>query len=193
METLGDVHNIKPHLQLQRPSIKIYDSHTGEFIENAQSEVPDLIYVTGTLPGTRHIAQDATLSLRFRRAQVFEGEPALVWSILGEKGEIRLMAAASTMLQASSLADVTIHVENHETGNVEPVNFDWGAYSELPFIARSYGPLYEAYASEAEGKYPDFEHALKRHRQLEEIWSGFNTCSLSPHTSVNNLHYAHLP
>ncbi|KAI1736262.1 hypothetical protein F4680DRAFT_432338 [Xylaria scruposa] len=173
--TLGDIQNIQSRLQLQRHSLEVWDSDTGSYIGMAESDVPDLIYVSGKLPNTQHIAQDATMHFRFRRAQAFQGESALVWSILGEKGEIRLKAASNTMLQISSLADVTIHVDDHETGKVELVDFQWGPYSDLSFIARSYGPLYEAYASGAVGKYADFEHASKRHTQLDQIWEAWDS------------------
>ncbi|RYP68213.1 hypothetical protein DL771_006813 [Monosporascus sp. 5C6A] len=167
--TLGDIQNIQSHLQLQRPILKVQDSYTGRFIDTIESDVPDLIYVTGTLPGTEHIAKGATLHMRFRRAQAFLGEPALIWSIYGEKGEIRLTAASNTMLQVSSLMDVTIDIDDHVNDEVQCVEWKWGSYPELQYLSRSYGPLYEAYVGGAVGEYADFEHAVKRHTQLDQI------------------------
>ncbi|RYP43852.1 hypothetical protein DL768_009632 [Monosporascus sp. mg162] len=172
--TLGDIQNIQSHLQLQRPTLKVQDSHTGRFIDTVESDVPDLIYVTGTLPGTEHIVKDATLHMRFRRAQAFLGEPALVWSIYGEKGEIRLTAALDTMLQVSSLMDVTIDIDDHENNEVQRVEWKWGAYPELHYLSRSYGPLYEAYYTGDVGKYADFGHAVKRHTQLDGILASWD-------------------
>jgi len=172
--TLGDVQNLQSHLQLQRPNLKVQDSYTGRFIETVESDVPDLIYVTGSLPGSEHIVKDATLHIRFQGAQGFLGEPALVWRISGEKGEIRLTSALTTMLQVSSLVDVTIDIDDHENDKVQRVEWKWGSYPELPYLVRSYGPLYEAYASGAIGKYADFEHALKRHTQLDGILASWD-------------------
>jgi predicted dehydrogenase len=172
--TLGDIQNLQSHLQLQRPNLKVQDSYTGRFIGTVESDVPDLIYVTGSLAESEHTAKDATLHIRFRQAQAFLGEPALVWTIIGEKGEIRLTSALSTMLQISSLADVTIDIDDHENDKVQRVEWKWGPYPELPYLARSYGPLYDAYASGAIGKYADFEHALKRHTQLDGILASWD-------------------
>lgn len=171
---LGDVQNIQSRLQLQRPKIKVLDPYTGRSIETIESDVPDVIYVTGTLPGSEYIAKDATLHMRFRRAQAFLGDPALVWSILGEKGEIRLTAAFDTMLHASQLGDVTIEIDDHEKREIQRVDFKWDAFSELPYLSRSYGSLYEAYATGAVGTYADFDHALKRHTQLDGLLASWD-------------------
>jgi predicted dehydrogenase len=167
--TVGDIQIPQSHLQLQRPHLEVQDTYTGRFIETVKSDVPDLIYVTGSLPGSEHVIKDATLHIRFRPAQSFSGEPALVWTIIGEKGEIRLTSTLSTMLQISSLADVAIDIDEHENDEIHRVEWKWNSYPELPYLARSYGSLYEAYASGAVGEYADFEHAFKRHTQLDEI------------------------
>lgn len=166
--------NLQSHLQLQRPKLKVVDSHSGRLIETVESDVPDLIYVTGSLPETEHIVKDATCHIRFRRAQAFFGEPALVWTVFGEKGEIRLTSALTTMLQISSLMDVTIEIDDHEHDEIQSVEWKWGPNPELSYLARSYGPLYEAYASGAIGEYADFEHALKRHLQLDGILASWD-------------------
>ena len=170
---LGDVHNIQSRLQLQRPKIKILDSYIGRS-NTVESDVPDVIYLTGTLPESEHIVKDATFHMRFRRAPAFLGEPALVWTILGDKAEIRLTASFDTMLQISRLGDVTIEIDDHEKREVERVDFKWDAFSELPFLSRSYGALYEAYATGAVGKYPDFDYALKRHTQLDGLLASWD-------------------
>lgn len=173
---LGDLGDIQSRLQLQRPKLNVVDSHTGRPVDTMISDVPDLIHVTGTLPETEHIVKNATLHMRFRRAQAFQGDPALVWTIFGEKGEIRLTAVFDTMLQVSQLLDVTIEVHDHKAHEVERVDFKWGSYPELPHLARSYGPIYEAYANGTTGTYADFEHGLKRHKQLDKMlekWDKF--------------------
>ncbi|KAH8589794.1 hypothetical protein B0O99DRAFT_599593 [Bisporella sp. PMI_857] len=172
--TLGDIQNVQSHLQLQQPNLKVQDSYYGRSIETVVSDVPDLIYVTGSLPGSEHIVKDATMHFRFRRSQAFSGEPALVWTIYGEKGEIRLTAALNTMLQVSPLMDVTIDIDDHKRDEVQRVEWKWSSYPELPYLSRSYGHLYEAYATGAIGKYADFEHALKRHTQLDGIWASWD-------------------
>jgi len=108
--------------------------------------------------------------MRFRRARPFRGEPALVWSIFGETGEIRLTSAVDNMLQASRLEDVTIEVNDFSTAKVQRVEFGWDEeLMELPHLARSYASLYEAYAGSEVRRYADFDHAVRRHGQLDGI------------------------
>ncbi len=171
---LGDVHHIQSRLQLQRPKIRVLDSFIGRSIDTIESDVPDLIYVTGTLPGSEHILKDATFHMRYRGAPPFSGEPSLVWTILGEKGEIRLTAAFDAMLQVSQLGDVTIEIDDYEKREIERVNLKWDAFSELPHLSRSYASLYEAYATGAVGKYANFDHALKRHVQLDGLLANWD-------------------
>lgn len=165
---------MQSRLQLQRPKLNILDPSTGKIVDTVTSDVPDLIHMTGSLPESEHIVKDATLHMSFRRAQAFQGEPALVWTLLGEKGEIRLTAVLDIMLQASQLLDVTIEVHDHDRGEVERVDFGWGSSLELPYLTRSYVPIYEAYASGIVGAYADFDHALKRHKQLDEMLANWD-------------------
>ncbi|KAK8004478.1 hypothetical protein PG989_004197 [Apiospora arundinis] len=172
---LGDLQNVQSRLQLQRPKLNVVDSYTGRRASTIISDVPDLIHVTGTLPESEHVVKDATLHMRFRRAQAFPGDPALVWSILGEKGEIRISAVFDTMLQVSQLLDVTIEVHDQESDNVERVDFKWDkAFAQLPYLTRSYGPIYEAYANGTLGKCADFDHAVKRHEQLDGLYTSWD-------------------
>ncbi|KAK3319193.1 hypothetical protein B0H66DRAFT_260198 [Apodospora peruviana] len=166
---VGDVQNIQSRLQIQRPELNVIDSYTGRVSEIIKSDVPDLIALTGTLPGSEHIVEGATFSMKFRRARAFQGEPALVWTIYGEKGEIRLTAAVDTMLQVSQLADVTIEIDDFARHRVERVDFRWEKYTELPLLSRSYASIYEAYAKGETGKYGDFDYAVRRHAQLDGL------------------------
>lgn len=83
------MHDIQPRLQLQRPDTKIKDPASGAILETAKSNVPDLIYATGVLPESDYASNGATLHIRYRRGQPFKGESPMVWTINGEKGEIR--------------------------------------------------------------------------------------------------------
>lgn len=171
--TLGDIQNLQSQLQIQRPDVKIRDPVKGEIVETIKSDVPDLINVIGTLPSSENTAQGATVHISLRRGQPFKGEPGLVWTINGEKGEIRLVAPGGPALQAFA-ESVAIDIYNYETDDVEKVEWNYGRFSELPVPARNIGALYEAYADGDTTKYPDFDHALKRHNQLDGILSGFD-------------------
>ncbi|KAH7303889.1 hypothetical protein BKA65DRAFT_602262 [Rhexocercosporidium sp. MPI-PUGE-AT-0058] len=172
--TLGDFQTLQSHLQLQRPKLKVQDSFTGRTIKTVESDVPDLIYITGTLPANEHTSKGAILHMRHQRAPQFSGEPALVWSIVCEKGEIRLTATNSVMLQISSMADVTIDIEDWEKGTLERIPVRWTTHPDLPVVSRSFVDIYEGYASGDTTKYADFKYAHKRHTQFDGLFASFD-------------------
>lgn len=171
---LGDIQDVQSRLQIQRPEVQLINPASGEVTGIVKSDVPDLILVTGSLPETDRIVNGASISLRFRRGQAFQGEPALRWTISGEKGEIRLISHSGPGINAIS-DNVVIEVHDFETDSVQNIAWDWGSYIELPSVARNTGALYDAFASGNTATYADFEHGLRRHRQLDEILTGLRT------------------
>ena len=173
---LGELVDIQPHLQLQRPQVKLRDPATGEIVETVKSDVPDLIIATGSLHASETTQEGASVLLRFRRCQPFKGEPALVWTINGEKGEIRVVAQGGSTLHASAYSQpVTIEVHNFETDEVESVPWEWQDWQNgLPDVARSVGAVYEKFAEGDDKNVPSFEDALVRHRQLNEILASWD-------------------
>ncbi|OAR01879.1 hypothetical protein LLEC1_05824 [Akanthomyces lecanii] len=172
---LGDLQDATAQFQLQRPKTKLVDSD-GQVIDTVTSNVPDLIIVNGTLDGADGVQQGATVSLRFRRGEPFKGDPAFVWNINGEKGELRLTAINGPAFHA--IADnktVTLEVHNFEGDKVDKIDWDWSGWeAELPPVARSIGTLYDKYANgqdDTTDGVPSFRTALHRHQQLEALLS----------------------
>lgn len=174
---LGDFQNPQAHLSLQRPLVKIRDNQTNKIVETVESNVPDFMVVSGHLPESKVANRNATLLTRFRRGQPFPDEPPLIWTINGEKGELRLTALGGTALHASAYsAPVTIEVHDFETDKVEKVNWGWESWQEeLPMVARSIGMVYEKFADGEKTGVASFEDALVRHQQLEGFLSEWNT------------------
>ncbi|MCJ1390860.1 hypothetical protein MMC18_003721 [Xylographa bjoerkii] len=168
---IGDFTDIQSTLQIQRPDVQIQNPATKAIIETVKSDVPDLVIVTGTLKESRISQEGATLLIRFRRGQPFPGEPPLVWTINGEKGEIRLLSPGGTALQATAnTKPVVLEVHDFETDSIQQVEWDWADWQkELPMAAMNVGGLYEAFADGDPSQYPTFEDALKRHEQLDSI------------------------
>ncbi|KAH7324260.1 hypothetical protein B0I35DRAFT_348900 [Stachybotrys elegans] len=167
---MGDFVNLKPQLQIQRPTMKIIDPSTKEIIHSATSDVPDLIFATATLAESPITRGGASVLLRFRRGQPFPGDPHLDIAINGEGGEIRLRAMGGTALHATAYnGPVVTEVHDYKTDKVETVEWEWADWQDsLPLSARSIGMLYESFA-DANSKPPTFEDALIRHEQLEEM------------------------
>ncbi len=175
---LGELASTKGDFHLQRPEVQVWD-HVGSTIKTVRSDVPDLIFVSGKWDETSITQRDATLHYRFRRGQPFPGEPALEWTISGEKGEIRIISPQTTFIQVGDpSAPRIIEVHDFETDKVEGVEWDWEPWQkELPYPARSIGALYEELAevkrAGAKEKYVTFETAATRHEQLDKLLSGW--------------------
>ncbi|OTB10561.1 hypothetical protein K445DRAFT_341445 [Daldinia sp. EC12] len=171
---LGDVQVLHSHLQLQRPEVKVWDRSTGKIVKTIRSDVPDLINVTGTLPASEYTASEATIHLRLRRGQAFKGEDPFVWTVNGEKGEIRLSASGGPGISAAAHGQpLNIDVHDFDTNEVENVKWHWNGREELDVSSRIVGALYEAFAAGDSTKYPTFDNAEKRHKQLDEILAQF--------------------
>ncbi|KAJ7731806.1 hypothetical protein DFH07DRAFT_846917 [Mycena maculata] len=170
----GDAAALQSRLQIQFPNSKLRDPETNTIVKVVKSDVPDLIVVTAALQESAIAQQDATLLVRFRRGQPSFDEAPLVWSIIGERGEIRLTNPGGTTLHASAHGEsVRLELKDFATNVVEKIGYQWEAWQEeLPLVARSVGALYEAFA---DGKdYPTFEDALKRHEQLDGMLSSWS-------------------
>ncbi|KAL7939285.1 hypothetical protein V8C35DRAFT_286226 [Trichoderma chlorosporum] len=173
---LGDVRGIQSHLQLQRPNVILRDASTKADVETVKSNVPDLIIINGTLAASQIAAEGANVLFRYRRGQQFPGEPALLWTINGEKGEIRLQAFGGSSLHASSYnAPVTIEVHDFASDQVQKVDWSWQSWQEdLALVGRSVGVLYDKFADGVVEGAPSFETALVRHEQIATVLAGWD-------------------
>ncbi|KAK3332919.1 hypothetical protein B0T19DRAFT_113369 [Cercophora scortea] len=172
---LGEADPVQGHFQLQRPFVHIAEPASTPggprpVIETLRSNVPDLVFFTGMLPeSAANTQKGATLHFRFRRGQPFPGDPALVWTINGEKGEIRVLSPEVAALQVGwNEKPIVVQVHDFATNTVEEVPWAWDEpVAGLPMASRNVALLYEAFAK-GEG-YPTFEDALARHEQLEGL------------------------
>ncbi|SPO01774.1 related to transcription co-repressor GAL80 [Cephalotrichum gorgonifer] len=164
---LGVIQSPSSTTQIRYPDVKIRGPE-GTIIEIIKSDVPDLIVVSGALPGTSRVVEGATLSIRFRRGAAFKDEPGLVWTIEGEKGELRLVAPSGPAVQAVFSKPISIEVHDYATDEVAPIEWAWYDWQEeLPIASRNIGALYEAFAEG--GGYATFQDALERHEQIDNL------------------------
>lgn len=160
--TLGDFVSFSSHLKIQRPQVEVLQD--GKVLETVDSDVPDLILLNGILPS------NVPLSVNFRRGQPFKDEPGVTWKIHGVSGEIRVQGPGPA-LQASD-ANVKIQVYDYAKDEVEEVKWE-PLFSHLPGPARNVAALYEAFADADadQRRYPDFEDAVGRLRQIENLYA----------------------
>lgn len=146
-----------------------------------ESDVPDLVVLHGQLaagrqqqsggwcsgPGPRGsvIVEDgATLSMMYRSGPPFKGEPAFVWTINCQRGEILVTSPEGPYLHSDSYAaagldepdehgrrwlrpeTITIRVHDHQRDEVMNVHWGWEGWQEqLPVRARVVARLYERF------------------------------------------------
>ncbi|CAK7269631.1 hypothetical protein SEPCBS57363_003699 [Sporothrix epigloea] len=183
---IGNLHDTKAQSRIQVPRVKLLRRNgdgSSTVVKTVESNVPDLITVLGKLAprtgaGSEYFSDgSASFEVRFRRGGAFPGEPAYVWTILGEKGELRLVSAAGPSIQAfgggsenTGPKAITLSLHVFETDKVTEVPWHWqdwqSAQEAVP--ARNIGALYEAYAEGREADYATFSDAVTRHEQLEQ-------------------------
>ncbi len=162
LHALGELSSFRTQFSLQGPQVAIV-GNGGGVIETVISDVPDHLLLQGKLQAH----SDAPFSIAFRRGQPFKDSPGLTWSVHGEHGEIRLTSIAAS-LQAND-ADSQIELHDFATDTVELIQVERRLVN-LPVPARNVVALYEAFANNETDKYPDFQHAMKRHRMIAEMF-----------------------
>ncbi|KAK4217501.1 NAD(P)-binding domain protein [Rhypophila decipiens] len=176
---LGEPTGTTAHFQLQHPTMNLFNPvDPMSPVPAVKSDVPDLIVVTGTLPSSSYVADNATLQLRLDHGQPFPGDPLHTWTIVGEKGQIRCVSTgAQTLQMLVGEKPPTIQLYEYPAMpgppgtkvEAEDVEWKWEAWQEeVPVTARNIGSLYEAFAEGA--GYPTFEDAVKRQGQLDDMW-----------------------
>lgn len=166
--------SLRPQVQLQRPVVRFRDRSTKEILGSKRSDVPDLIITTSSLSKSNIAQEGATVLTRSRRGQPFHGEPALVWTINGEKGEIRVTSPSAATLGAFA-AEVIVEVHDFETDQVQRIDWSWLDWQEeLPVMSRNIGTLYDNFAVGKGDTDASFKDALVRHEQLESILAGWD-------------------
>ena len=159
---LGEFSSFHSQLNIQRPYVPIMDS-TGNVIETLSTDVADHIMFQGTM------TSGIPMSVVFRIGNSFKDTPGFIWSIHGDKGEIRVIAPGPA-LRTSHEADIV--VEDFATNEV--VSILWAETAKefpLPAAVEHVASMYEAFADTTLGGYPDFEHAILRHRQIAEVFA----------------------
>ena len=160
MLVLGELSDFRSQLNIRRPQVPIIGSD-GTVIETVTTDVADHIMLQGIL------SSGAPLSVTFRRGDPFKGTPGFSWSIYGEKGEISITAAGPALQANDDETEIAVYEFDKE--GFELVEWD-RSFKDLPRPARNVAAMYEAFADPDTRKYPDFSHAVLRHRQIEEVF-----------------------
>ncbi|KAI9802538.1 MAG: hypothetical protein M1833_001610 [Piccolia ochrophora] len=156
---VGEFESFNANLRLLRPEVGLV--RDGKVVETITSDVPDLIGMQGNL------TSGIPMFVTYRRGPPFKGTMGLTWQIEGENGQIRVTSEGPS-LQASK-DEIFLHVEDYKTEKVEEI--DWSfERGDLPPQARSVYVMYDAFAKGDQTLYPDFDDAVLRHREIDELF-----------------------
>jgi len=183
---LGDWASFESRMQIQRPELAIFDQ-TGSRIGSTISDVPDFLSIHGPLAkGRRDLADNATLAICFRSGPPFKGNPAFVWTIHGEKGEILVTSPDGVYLSAMSHTNrLTIELHDYQTNQLAEIPWEWSGWQhEYEIAARGTAELYERYAGWIEAgkpstvsedvQWPRLHDAVVRHKEIDELFAQFD-------------------
>jgi predicted dehydrogenase len=181
-DLLGEFESFENRMQIQRPTLKTMGK-AGVI----SSDVPDFLAVHGKLTrGKVDIADEATLAVTWRSGPPFKGSPGFVWTINGEKGELKVTSTSGPYLQLDPCEKpVKIELHDFATDQVSEIEWDWKDWQkELPFESRIVGELYERYAHwvehgkgrvEEETDWPRLHDALPRLMELETLFAQYDS------------------
>ncbi|KAJ4989636.1 oxidoreductase family protein [Stagonosporopsis vannaccii] len=169
-EVLGGWEDFHTIGQIQRPSLNTIGGD-GKLSGSVKSNVPDYLSVHGTIQNNQDaVVPGASLLAMFRLGPQFKGEAGLVWTINGEKGELRLTAPGPYLQAGASYnGPVTITHHDHATDEVTDLNWDWPEWQkEYGLSVRSVAELYERYAAWVESGRPDVIPEEKQWPRLDD-------------------------
>ncbi|KAF7966290.1 hypothetical protein HWV62_39237 [Athelia sp. TMB] len=174
-QVLGEVASHRSLLVNQYPEVSIVDPKTREVLEKRPNDVPNQIVFNAILKSGAVLTQKLHSSASIPPGGKDQGQPpGLDWRIFGSKGEIRITANETWALNTGN-GDAKVEVWKDD-GTVVVVDIGVDEFEDLPAPARNIGRVYEAFAAglDGEGKkkkwYPDFEHALKTHELIEQMY-----------------------
>jgi predicted dehydrogenase len=184
---LGEFESFDSRMQVQRPWLSVL-GNDGAKISTVSSDVPDLLTLHGKLAkGPADIVDDATLSVTWRSGPPFKGSPGMVWTIYGEKGELRVTSPSGPYIELDLPEPITIDFYEYAIDAVTAIDWDWEEWQkELPVTSRMVGEVYERYAHQlARGnstgsiveteRYALLPDGLARMKTLDTLFTRFNT------------------
>lgn len=160
MLVLGELSVFRSQLSILRPQVPIIGKD-GTVLEMVATDVADHVMLQGIL------SSGAPLSVTFRRGAPSKGTPGFSWSIYGEKGEISITAAGPALQANDDETKIVVHEFDKE--DLEIIEWD-RSFKDLPQPARNVAAMYEAFVDRDTLNYPDFSHAVLRHRHIEEVF-----------------------
>lgn len=123
---LGEWDASETRTQIQKPEVMILSAESGLPQRAVVNVVPDLVAVHGTVTGKEYLVNGATLVVSWQNGPSFQGAPASVWTINGEKGQIQLISPVTPILATHAYTEpVTIKMHDYTTDEVDEVTWNW--------------------------------------------------------------------
>lgn len=145
----------------QRPKVDLVDDKDN-VVETVEKDTPDQVMFAGRLEN------GTLLSYHLRGGAPFADQPGVIWTIYGEKGEIKITNPMSLLDIVPAGINIQLQVFGKE--GVEELKVPEDDMTSLKHPSQNVGRIYEAFAKGEVGTYPDWKLAMKRHELMEEMW-----------------------
>lgn len=171
LHVLGEFKTFNSLIATQRGAVNIIDNEGNVVEKGKRKDTPDQILVQGTT------TSGAVLSYHLRECKTFPGTPCLDWRIFGDKGEIRVTSETPFLNVGAHDTKIEITDAAAEASTVVEIRKD--QWEGLAQPGRNIARLYEAFAADKKGSsgvwgYMDFEHAVLRHKLIDEIFKTYD-------------------
>ncbi|KAF2837686.1 NAD-binding Rossmann fold oxidoreductase family protein [Patellaria atrata CBS 101060] len=158
---LDELESFNSIIEVKRPEIQLLD-HSGQVVGTTQRTAHDQVLIQG------HTKAGTLLSYHLHGGAGFDGKEGLNWTIYGEKGEIKVSGPNSYLHIGDESLSIAVH--DHGSGRVEDIVIDTDVFDTLPLFSRNVARIYEAFADKRQGEYREWDHAVLRHKMVEELY-----------------------
>jgi predicted dehydrogenase len=167
ISTLGELKSFSSILDIKVPTAELTDKPTSDpsrkVVRTVKRETHDQVLLQG------HFESGALLSYHLHGGKPIGPGEGLNWRILGEKGEVSV-TASGTWLQCG-YPDSKIRLFDNRSEKIEEILIPQDEWDNLPLPAQNVARLYEAFADGRTDEFPDWSHAIQRHKMIDEMYS----------------------
>ncbi|KAF2660362.1 NAD(P)-binding protein [Lophiostoma macrostomum CBS 122681] len=170
---LGEFDKYEALLETHQKEIKVCDVPVTELADAAKNPDTKFKVLNRTAPDEMalqgRLDSGAVASVHFRSGPTDADGNILRWIIVGSQGLIEVTQKSGQFMRGTSVAIKVV-----KDGDVTDVKVDWDLEGEFKMYGEAVGLTtparnYKAFAEEDHYAITDFQHAVKRHKMLDQI------------------------
>ncbi|KAB8342745.1 hypothetical protein FH972_022343 [Carpinus fangiana] len=173
---VGELASLNATMSIQHPKVNLLDPQ-GKTVKTVERDTYDHISLQGKLAGS-----GASFAATLGGSSPLKGQPGQTWRIAGDKAVIEV--SVPSFLQLSSGTTMTLRDWGSDEGESVDVSDPTDLIDKLPYPAIPVGNLYDAFAKDGKGEYPDWEWAVRRHALLQAMVDSEQNGERTSYTAV---------